>query len=80
MHTAMKALRLIIVQYFFAVCEFGPLVVGACSIMLGVISFFTLPFLLSRYTPDTLLGVTILGSSVGFMLLSAAGILCSDIL
>lgn len=73
MHTAFKALRLIIMQYFFVVCDFPPLIVGACSILLGVISFFTLPFFLSRYTPETLLGLTALGSSVGFLLLSAAG-------
>jgi hypothetical protein len=72
-HSSFKTLRLIIVQYFFVICEFGPLVVGACSILVGFISFLTLPSFLSRYTPESLVGLTVLGSSIGFLFLSAAG-------
>ena len=73
LHSAFKTLRLIIVQYFFVISEFGPLVIGACSIMLGLISFLTLPSFLSRYTSESLVCLTVFSSSVGFLFLSAAG-------
>jgi hypothetical protein len=78
-HSSIKTLRLLIVQYLFVICDFGPLVVGGCSIFLGLISFVTLPLLLSRYTSESLIGITLLGSSIGFLLLSAAGPLSLDL-
>lgn len=71
--SAMKIIRLIILQYFFVVCNFGPLIVALFSIFIGFVAFLTLPIFLSRYTPDTLIFAAVLGSSIGLLSLSLAG-------
>jgi hypothetical protein len=75
LHSSIKVFRLIGVQYFFVVCEFSPVVVGVCAIFLGFISFLTLPRFLSRYTPESLVFISTLGTITAFTALSVAGML-----
>lgn len=71
--SAMKIIRLLLVQYLFVICDFGPLIVAGCAVFVGFVAFLTLPLFLSRFTPASLITASVFLSSLGLLLLSIAG-------